>query len=409
MAKINDRFHTIFNASITGQQIYFLAFAFYFVPAFLIDTTFTQFLSWSKLRLLTYIAIPLIIFKIYVVDRRHWPSLLLITVLILIGVVAWRAAHYPEILMMMLFVLGAKDVPLRKIIQWYFYLSLVFMLILAVIAIVGIIPNLIYYSKLRPTRYSLGMAYTTFVASHIIYIALAYCYLRFNKLNWLDYLGIFVVAFIALKLTNTRLDFYEMLLLIPIMWIAQRAQRGKRYSQIFASFWWIATPLLAAITVIGAYFYDSSNNIYQKLNSLFTGRLSLSYEAFQRYPVSLFGRKIVEHSYGGAKGVKFANDNLYELSAHYFYIDSAYVRMLLLWGGIVLLLVLGGIIYITVRETAMRRFALPAIFVLIAINAMFEPHILQLIYNPFLLAILATNESPKLMMERKHEQKFNIK
>lgn len=403
MAKINDRFHKIINVSITGQQIYFLAFAFYFVPAFLIDTTATQYLSWSKLRLLTYIAIPLIIFKIYIVDDWHWPSLFLITILLLIGGVAWRAAHYPEILMMMSFVLGAKEVQLRRIIQWYFYLSLVFLLILAVIAIIGIIPNLIYYSRLRPTRYSLGMAYTTFVASHIVYITLAYCYLRFNKLNWLDYVGILAVAFISLKLTNTRLDFYEMVLLIPIMWIAQRAQRGMKFSQIFASFWWITTPLLSVITIIGAYFYSSSNHIYQKLNSLFTGRLSLSYEAFQRYPVSLFGRKIIEHSYGGAKGVKFANNNLYELSSHYFYIDSAFIRMLLVWGGIVFLLVIGGVIYITVRETFMKRFALPAIFVLIAINAMFEPHILQLIYNPFLLAILAINENPKLIMEKKHE------
>lgn len=404
MAKINDRFHEIINASITGQQVYFLAFAFYFVPAFLIDTTFTQYLSWSKLRLLTYIAIPLIIFKIYVIDKWHWPELLLITALLLIGIVCWRAAHYPEILMMMIFVLGAKNVQFRKIVQWYFYLSLVFLLILAVIAIVGIIPNLIYYSRLRPTRYSLGMAYTTFVSSHIIYITLAYCYLRFNKLSWLDYIGILVVAFIALKLTNTRLDFYEMLLLIPVMWIAQRAQRGKKFSQVFASFWWTATPLLAAITLIGAYFYSSSNQIYRKLNSLFTGRLSLSYEAFQRYPVSLLGRKIVEHSFGGSKGVKFANNNLYELSSHYFYIDSSYVRMLLVWGGVVFLLVLGGIIYIVVRETAKKRFALPSIFVLIAINAMFEPHILQLIYNPFLIAVLATIGNPKLIMERKHEQ-----
>ena len=85
MAKIKDRIHTAINASITGQQIYFLAFVFYFVPAFLIDTTFTQYLSWSKLRLLTYIAIPLIIFKIYVVDRWHWPTLLLITLLLMFG------------------------------------------------------------------------------------------------------------------------------------------------------------------------------------------------------------------------------------------------------------------------------------------------------------------------------------
>lgn len=382
--------HRLFNTPITGSQLYLIAFSLYFIPAFLIDTTFTQYLSWSKLRLITYIAIPIILFKIYILDKWNWQQLIIITMFIIIGVLGWRAAKYPEILMMMVFILGARGVPFREIIKWYFYLSVSFMIVLAVVSLLGIIPNLTYYSMLRPTRYSLGMAYTTFIASHVLYIAFAYCYLHFGKLNWQDYLGILVIGLIVMKITDTRLDFYEMVLLIPVMIIAQRAQIGKRYSQFFVSFWWMATPVLAAITLISSYFYSPANHIYFKLNSLLSGRLHLSNVGFRRYPISILGRRIAEHSFGGSKGASFANHNLFELSTNYFYIDSAFVRMLLVWGSLVLVFVIGVIIFITIRDTVQRNYALPAIFLLIAINSVLEPHILQIIYNPFLIALLAT-------------------
>lgn len=385
--------HRFFNTPITGKQLYFLAFVAYFIPAFLIDTTFTEYLSWSKLRLISYIAIPLILFKIYILDKWNWRELTIITVLIGISIVCWRAARYPEILMMMAFILGARNVPFKNIIEWYFYLSVSFLIALAVISLLNIVPNLVYHSMLRPTRYSLGMAYTTFVASHVVYITLAYCYLRFGKMNWLDYLGILAIGVIVMKITDTRLDFYEMILIVPIMFIAQRAQHGKIYSRIFASFWWMSTPILAMITIVSAYFYNPQNHIFLKINSLLSGRLSLSNVGFKRYPISLFGRKIVENSFGGTRGAKFANHNLYELSTSYFYLDSSFIRMLLVWGFLIFIFVIVAIIFITVRDTKQRRYALPAIFLLIAINSVLEPHILQIIYNPFLLALLANEKN----------------
>ena len=386
---LSKKTHQLFNAPISGTQLYFLAFVIYFIPAYLIDTTFTVYLSWSKLRIISYIAIPILLLKIYVLDNWNWRQLIIVSVFLIIGVLGWRAAKYPEILMMMVFVIGARGVSFNEIISWYFYLSLSFIMAIAIISLLNIIPNLTYYSMLRPTRYSLGMAYTTFVASHIVYISLAYCYLRFSKLKWIDYLAIFLIGLVVMKITDTRLDFYEMILLIPIMIIAQRAEKGQKYSRYFASFWWIATPFLASITLISAYFYNQNNYIFFKLNSLLSGRLHLSHVGFERYPITLFGRKIVEHSFGGTKGATFANHNLFELSTNYFYLDSSFVRMLLVWGSIVFVLVISTIMWITIRGTAHKEYVLPAIFLLIAINAVLEPHILQIIYNPFLLALLA--------------------
>ncbi|MEK1395781.1 polymerase [Limosilactobacillus fermentum] len=380
------RIAEIWRAPIQGQHVYLLAFSLYFVPAFLIDSTYTTLLSWSELRLITYLVIPLLIFKIYVMDEWQVSGKLVITALLVASIISWRTAQYPELMVTMAFVLGARGVDFKQVARWYLYLSVTLLLVIAATSLVNIVPNLVYVSNLRPNRYGLGMAYTTFVASHLFFSALAYCYVRFGKLKWFDYIGIAVVATIAMVYTDTRLDFYAMLLMIPVMWVTQRAAEEKRFSRMIASFWWMAMPVLAVITITAAYFFDDSNHIYRKFNELLSGRLSLSRKAFRLYDPNLIGRFIHEKSFGGVKGKTFANQNQNGLSADYFYIDSSFVRMLLLWGLIIFVLFIVIMTFIAIVSTVQKEYALSAIVMLVAINSMVEPHAVQLIYNVFILA-----------------------
>ena len=145
-------------------------------------------------------------------------------------------------------------------------------------------------------------------------------------------------------------------------------------------------PVLAVITITAAYFFDDSNHIYRKFNELLSGRLSLSRKAFRLYDPNLIGRFIHEKSFGGVKGKTFANQNQNGLRADYFYIDSSFVRMLLLWGLIIFVLFIVIMTFIAIVSTVQKEYALSAIVMLVAINSMVEPHAVQLIYNVFILA-----------------------
>ena len=106
------------------------------------------------------------------------------------------------------------------------------------------------------------------------------------------------------------------------------------------------------------------------------------------YDPNIFGRYIQEKAFGGAKGQAFANQNQFGLSADYFYIDSSFVRMLLLWGIVIFLLFIVAMTFIALVNTIQRKYILSAIVMLVAINSMVEPHSLQLIYNVFILALI---------------------
>ena len=150
----------------------------------------------------------------------------------------------------------------------------------------------------------------------------------------------------------------------------------------------MAVPLSATIMIFLSYFYSSSNHILRKIDSLFSGRLALGYRAFSKYDINLFGRTIVEHSFAGVKGLKLANGNG-GLPSNYFYIDSSYIRMLLLWGFLVFLIVIICLTFIAIRSTVRKTFILSAVILVSSLSFMFEPRIIQVIYNPFLLALLS--------------------
>ena len=106
------------------------------------------------------------------------------------------------------------------------------------------------------------------------------------------------------------------------------------------------------------------------------------------YDPNIFGRYIQEKAFVGAKGQAFANQNQFGLSADYFYIDSSFVRMLLLCGIVIFLLFIVAMTFIALVNTIQRKYILSAIVMLVAINSMVEPHSLQLIYNVFILALI---------------------
>lgn len=317
----------------------------------------------------------------------------------IIGLIVWRKASYPDLLVLAPFMIGAKNVNFRDIVRWYFYLTVILMGTLVAFSLIRIIPNLIYHSELRPTRYSLGMLYPSVIAAHYLYLVLAYSYLKFGRLNISDYLLFVLGDYVCMRLTDTKLDFIATLIVIPIMIITQRAFFRKPLSSKIASFWWMATPISATVMIFLSYFYTPSNHLLYKVNSLLSDRLSLGHEAFEKYRVNLFGRTIIEHSFAGAEGHKFASGGLQN---HYFYIDSSYIRMILLWGLVAFLIVICCLTFIAIRSTVRKTYIVSAVLLIASLSFMFEPHIIQIIYNPFILALFSNSYYSKLNKEIKN-------
>lgn len=374
-----------FSYKISGQEIFLLAFVLYFFLSFISTSTFMQYLPSKIINLSSYISVGLIIIKIYLLDNFEWKQLTLVTLGLIVAAVSWQQSKSTLILLMMVFILGAKDVNFDSIMKIYLGMGILLLGFITIFSILDIIPNLMYTTDIRDTRFALGILYPTDYAAHVLFLILAHSYVFFKRINWKTYLSYFLIALILYKVTDARLDVYSILLVIPMLIIAKIADKKDGIARRLMSLYWISVPILSFIALYATRFFDINNSIFQKVDGLLSGRLTFGYLAFNKYGISLFGNKVVEHGLGQAKGMNSFKDNLY----NYLFIDSSYVRLFIIYGVIIAVIVLGIMIFVSIKSWINKQYVLTGILLIVAISCLIEQHILEIAFNPFLLAMMA--------------------
>lgn len=380
---IKQRF---FNHPIDGELIYEIGFVFYFVVAFLQTTTFLDYFGRNTLHDISYIGLAIILFKIFFIDNQKLSLFILNIVVLGLLVFTWRTSGEFTMLPMGILILGARNVNFRSIVKLYFGIGVIILLLTACSSLIGVIKNLVYHRGVTSVvRQSFGIIYPTDFAAHVFYLVLAYSYLKFKKLGWKSYLIFILIAWLLIKFCDARLSAYALIILIPVLIIGRLAYKGWSAPKLIADFYWTVPVILGYITFYLAYFYNSSNHIFWKINDLLSGRLKYSHEALQKYPVNIIGQHMLEHGWGGTKGMQMADKN----PNNYFFVDSSYIRMTILYGIIVALLVLIIMTIISHRSVIHIEYALASIMVMIAISSVVEQRLYDAAYNPFLIALLA--------------------
>ena len=376
------------NMTISGKRIYYFTFLYYYVISFLRFTTFTPTISINLLNRLSYLAIILLLLKIYILDGLSLKKKLGYLLIIFLAFLSWRNSQAVDILIYTLFILGAKGINFHTIINYFFKTGLIMLFLTVIYSQLGIIKDSVYVRE-KFLRHSMGINYPTDFAAHIFSLILAYFYLYFKKITWRSYIGIIIISMIMYSLTQARLDVIVSLLTIPVMAIAKRAYEARGISRDIASFYWIVAPILSYITVISAIFYSANNRLFQVVNNVVSKRLEISHLAFEKYSISLFGKRVIEHGFGGAQGFK----QFYQsgMSGGYFYIDSSFIRLAIIYGLIMLLFVIIVMTLIGMRSVSVQGYCLAGIMLLLTVSFIIEQHILDISYNPFLIALLASN------------------
>lgn len=383
---VGKKFHEIGNWRIDGQIIYEIAFAFEFVVAFLITSTYTDYFSNHLLHTLMFAGLALVLLKIFLFDDLDLKWLAIDVIILILLLITWRTSKEFSLFSMGIFVLGARNVDFKRIIKIYFYVGMLLLAFVVISAMGGLIRNLVYRRDMTNiVRQSFGIAYPTDFAAHVLYLILAYAYLKFGKIKWYDYAVFLAAAVFLVKFSDARLSAYAIILSIPVLWIGQRAQTDHLLSRFIASFYWTVPILSAYLVIIASYFFTPSNKILTKVNNASSGRLFLGHKAISEYGFSMFGKQIIEHGWGGANGLKMSQN----APANYFFVDSSFLRMTILYGIIMAIIILLAMTKISWKSFQKGSFALASIIVIVSVSAMVEQRLLDLAYDPFLIALLA--------------------
>ncbi|WP_373841745.1 hypothetical protein [Limosilactobacillus sp.] len=383
MTSLMNKGKRIGEVRLDGPTIYEIAFSFYFVIAFFQTSTYIDYFPSNFLHELSFIPLAMVLCKIFLLDRLNKRTLLFnLLVLALLGI-TWRTSGEYILLPMGIFILGARNVDFRRIIYLYLVLGTILLSFIFFTSLVGLTKDLIFHRGNGLIRRSFGIIYPTDFAAHVLYLVIAYCYLYFKRIGWQSYVVFIMIAYALSKFCNARLSSYSLILLIPVMIIGQYAQKKNNLCRKLASFYWMVPSVLAYVILLITYLYKPGNNFLEHVNSLLSGRLYYGHTGLMQHSLTLFGQRMHENGLG--YGAKFATVN----DANYFYVDSSFVRTLILYGAIVLLLVVITMTVISWRSIANHDFALASVMVIVTISAVVEQRLFDFGYDPFLLAIFA--------------------
>ncbi|AWZ39153.1 hypothetical protein [Ligilactobacillus murinus] len=361
-----------------GSIIYFVSFTCYLFAMSLKGTMLVNFLlSERALFYLSIIPAFLVTLKIIFLDDHKWQDLTIFMLLEIILFAVGTNANEYQIFYLLFFIIGAKNIDIDKILQLFIWINLVVIVLSLIFALNGSVRNVMITRADSPAvRYSLGAVYPTDLAARGFFMMLAYTALKRFKLNIAEYISCVALTALVYFVTDTRIDLLLMLFLL--ICVAVYPKLSPLFAKIPAYLLEVVTILYTLAIILMGYFYHPGFWPLEKINSFLSGRLILEKVAFNDYNVPLLGQYIYQNGFGG--GFKVVD---------YFYIDSSYVRTLMMHGIIIfaLMFLLFYLLFTRFRQEKLYYWSI--CLLLVVLTAGIDQHMWDVSYNFVFLALFA--------------------
>lgn len=302
-------------------------------------------------------------------------------VLFLGAIIVSKNAGNINLIDLIVLVFGATYVNFNSIVKAFRNVSVILVILITLASLIGILPNNVFVRD-GVTRYSFGFFYPTDYVAYIAYIVIADTYIavREKKELWLRNIIYIIIAIVTFKFCNTRLGSGTIILVIFMgLYMKRKQLRGfNRYEKIFLSYSYIIFAV-ASLALVQLYIVAPYNNFLSSLDTLLSFRLS-----FSKMGVLLYGYK----PFGQFIKMQVGEQTL-GLNGNYFYIDSSFMYIVLVYGVITLVVLCFFYTKFLRREIARGNVLLPIAICMTGINSLVGQQLLNVVYDPFILVFLA--------------------
>ena len=362
-----------------GNLIFCIAFSIYLTTMIFTASMFGNMQVFSLILKLTRCgAYVLLLWKI-IIETRYASGQMIRYALGAVGVlIVYNYSRYTWVVFLFLFLIACADVHFQDILKTYLWTNGIGIAIVAISSVLELIPARNSITEERQ-RYAIGFDYVTTGANFWMYWVLAYICFRKKKITLVEVAILEGITWIFYVLTDTK-NAFAITTLAIIAALFLKVWNGRFGKGLFVF-------LIKDITILGTclmgglvYLYDKSEFVSTTVNELLTNRLSLSYEGVQNYGIHLFGRAI--EWIGGTVYYDTETD-----FGSYNYVDSSYIQILLSYGIIFLIVLLIGYHLLGKRIVEQQEWYLGLVIVLSAAHSMFDPQLLWLQYDVFVLCL----------------------
>lgn len=257
---------------------------------------------------------------------------------VILGVIALVIAYNMHAIsfgVSVLAIIAALNIDFRKIVKWCVGINTFDLVVVILPAIMGLIPDETRLHNGVVAHY-LGFAYYSNVPYRVLMITImGYWLIKSSRAENIFLLISIPIQYIIYKVCTVRLVLYIYIIFIIIA-ILIRAIKSEKKHNVLKFIAVIMYPCATLATVYASLQSDKSF-FFAALDSAMNARLSFNRIGFQRYGMKLFGQRIItSQEYWDANYIN-----------HYFFIDSGYAYMLISYGLIFSIILIGGYSYLS--------------------------------------------------------------
>lgn len=308
---------------------------------------------------------------------------------------------YDEPFWFAVFILGARGIEQKKLIRFYFLVSVIICSLTFLCGCTGLIENLIYHRGNGTRRIAFGFNYPTDFCSHIFFLVVCWLWLREEKASWLELGGIAALSVFVYLACNARTTAATLMLLtvwmVAVKWKAKKAEGRYTMWKPLQVCCLAAAPLATAFMIPASVFYSADNRFLSLVDKFTNCRLSQGHIGFVRYDFTLFGQSVEMHGNGGSV----------DLPTDYFFLDCTYINTLLRYGIFALCVLLFIAVTLTLAEKHKKAFVHVGLLGIVALQCIIEQHYMELGHSPLLLLLLTCDGNGQTALDFLHVTRKN--
>ena len=299
----------------------------------------------------------------------------LLTASIMVSFLCWIIGHHKEPFIMCAVVAASYGRRIRPVLAITLVAGSAILLAAYVASVNGYIPYLTYDMGGKVIfGHAFGMNYRTDLAAHVLYLVMAYAVLRGEKLMAWEYMMLWFDTWITWRYSSARMNCACMAVFLIVLGIIHVFRLiKKRWPNVPA--WSSAIHIVCFLATMVMLFVPSAEG----LDSISSGRISLSRRGFEEYGVTAFGQVVEENGLGG----------IYEAKGEYFFLDIVYIRMIIIDGAAMLLIFMILMTLASYRAAKHGEAIMALALVTVAVVGMIEHHGIEIWYNTYVLVSVA--------------------
>ncbi|WP_026670887.1 hypothetical protein [Butyrivibrio sp. AE3006] len=319
----------------------------------------------------------LLIVKICFLQKYSVNELLIIAFISLPVAFATIQSHDRVMVSLIMFVVASKNTDLNKTIRIVLIISLILIPVIMILCGAGMLHDYTMYRS-GIIRHSMGFSHPNQLGIKLFqYMGCHYFIHRNRMFNVGDYLlNLFLVIF-TYRVTYSQTAYIGLILLLIFMIIRNSMKKSKKVASTVFKLVIVGSVIINVSSIYLSIFYVRNNHLMKTINKLLSFRFSCGSAVYRYYGLTLFGQPIST----------LVKDKHYVGIFHQFYLDNAYMSILMRYGVIIYILFSVLLIYSMYSFFRTGNYTLVMLFFIYSIYGIMEKGLYTLAHNIFLIAM----------------------